>query len=237
MFGLGLPEIIFIFVLAALILGPEHMPRAARMIGKWSAKMRSAATSFTQAVTEDADISEIKSNLNDVRREIESAKNELSGVTKEVSNIGHETHEAFEDAKQELKAFQASTGRDNDRENDGVEPQPGASFMDRPMSGLSSTESHKTLSSCIEKEPCVPVLRSIRLSPHTFLPGAESHQVSKKRIALCGPEKGENNRSVSVSKPAAFPGFCIYRSLPAPVRSDNASLKSFVLSQKQKSEP
>ncbi len=222
MFGLGLPEIIFIFVLAALILGPEHMPRAARMIGKWSAKMRSAATSFTQAVTEDADISEIKNNLNDVRREIESAKNELTGVSKEVLDIGRQTHDAFEDAKEELKAFQASTGRDNEA----CVPEPETPVWNRPMVAFVT-----------EKEPCVSGLRAVRLSPHTFLPGAESHQVSKKRIALCGPEKGEHFKAVPVSKPAVFPGLCIHRGLPVPVNPDNASLKSFVLPQKQKPVP
>lgn len=49
MFGIGLPELIVIFVLALLIFGPRKLPELGRTVGKWISEFRRV----TQDLSED----------------------------------------------------------------------------------------------------------------------------------------------------------------------------------------
>jgi sec-independent protein translocase protein TatA len=55
MFGLGAPELIFIFVLALLIFGPKKLPQIGRTIGKGMAEFRRASTELQRAVNTEID--------------------------------------------------------------------------------------------------------------------------------------------------------------------------------------
>lgn len=217
MFGLGIPEILFILLLATLILGPEHMPRAARMIGRWSSKLRSAATSFGNAVASDADLNEIKTGLSEVRNEIDTTKNELLAPKKEISQVSAETHEAFEKAREELKSIQAFTGRDNScgtsessekkDEIEEVKPIPSC-FMSRPLGSGA-------------REIAMPVqcngLRAVSLSKARFLPEEISRLVVRRKIELETPDIIGNHRCVALEKANKKAAFLSIRKLDMPV--------------------
>lgn len=94
MFGLGIPEILFILLLATLILGPEHMPRAARLLGKWSAKARSAATTLTQAVTQDDDFKDVAHDWSKLQTEIQNAKTSLVNLKDDIQDTVREATNA-----------------------------------------------------------------------------------------------------------------------------------------------
>lgn len=207
MFGLGAPEIFLIIVIATIILGPEHMPKAARMIGRWSAKLRSAATSFNEAITNDKDLNALRNDLGEVKSELVYAKRELSLAGKEVEDASAGAHAAFREAQAELKNFQATTGRDaktetNDREadaqvsrEDGVSEKPDAQpkreektsitdYMSRPMGRLGSGDAEKVQSAA-------PVAGAVVLAKPVLLPGPVSRLVSRKRVMLDMPCAGE----------------------------------------------
>jgi sec-independent protein translocase protein TatA len=53
MFGIGLPELLLIMMLALLVLGPQRLPEAARMIGRAYAQLRRASEEFQRTIRQD----------------------------------------------------------------------------------------------------------------------------------------------------------------------------------------
>jgi sec-independent protein translocase protein TatB len=59
MFDPGLPELVLIFVLALLILGPERLPRVATQIGRWIGKARRTATQLRRQLEREIELEEL----------------------------------------------------------------------------------------------------------------------------------------------------------------------------------
>jgi sec-independent protein translocase protein TatA len=53
MFGIGLPELLLIMVLALLVLGPQRLPEVARMVGRAYAQLRRASEEFQNTIRQD----------------------------------------------------------------------------------------------------------------------------------------------------------------------------------------
>ena len=68
MFGIGMPELIIIFVIALIIIGPKKLPDLARALGKGMAEFRKA--------TDD-----IKANL-----DMDGMEDELKGMEEELAD-------------------------------------------------------------------------------------------------------------------------------------------------------
>lgn len=55
MFGIGMPELLVILVVALLVLGPKKLPEIARSLGRGMAEFRRASNEFTRTLSASLD--------------------------------------------------------------------------------------------------------------------------------------------------------------------------------------
>ncbi len=63
MFEVGFTELLLIFALALIVLGPEKLPKLAQQIGRWVGRARAMARQFREQLEEEAHNLETKVNL------------------------------------------------------------------------------------------------------------------------------------------------------------------------------
>jgi len=63
MFGIGMPELVIIMVIALIVMGPQKLPELARSLGKGLAEFKRASNDFRRNMEEEARIVEEKEQL------------------------------------------------------------------------------------------------------------------------------------------------------------------------------
>lgn len=71
MFGIGLPEMIIIMVIALIVIGPSKLPELARALGKGMAEFRKATQEIKDSLDIDEDFQAVKNDLADTVSGIE----------------------------------------------------------------------------------------------------------------------------------------------------------------------
>ena len=101
MFGIGLPEMIIIAVVALIFIGPDKLPGVLRSIGKGLVELKRATSDVRSTVQEEMQKIEEEIELKEVRESAQDFKNELGGVANKVDPL---TLSKFntEDQKEEI---------------------------------------------------------------------------------------------------------------------------------------
>lgn len=86
MFEIGFSEILMVGLVALLVIGPEKLPKVARMAGFWVAKSKRMVASVKQEINEEFQAEELrqslknKSGLNEFQKLIDDTSNDLRNI-------------------------------------------------------------------------------------------------------------------------------------------------------------
>ena len=84
MFDIGFSEVLLIFVIALVVLGPEKLPRAASQVGRWIGRARAMARQFKDQLEEEV-------NLENVRKAHKEAAAKEEASSKDKDAAGNTT--------------------------------------------------------------------------------------------------------------------------------------------------
>ena len=87
MFGIGLPEMIIIAVVALIFIGPDKLPGVLRSIGKGLVELKRATSDVRSTVQEEMQKIEDEIELKEVHESAQDFKNELGGVANKIDPL------------------------------------------------------------------------------------------------------------------------------------------------------
>ena len=106
MFSIGMPELILIFLIALIVVGPSKLPDLARALGKGIAEFKRAANEIKENLDLDDTLGDLKKEFKevhdaivDVPQELDSPAGEESGDTIEVEDDGEQSVKSSEESE------------------------------------------------------------------------------------------------------------------------------------------
>lgn len=107
MFDVGFQEIILIFVILLIVVGPERLPKLARTAGIWIGKARSMVASVKAEVEQELKVSELKESIakqagaedfKELKDSVKSLNTDMKSMASEMRSSVESTAKAAEAA-------------------------------------------------------------------------------------------------------------------------------------------
>lgn len=105
MFGISGGELFFIAIIALIVLGPERLPKVARMAGMWVRRARNQWDSVKDELERELAAEELKRSLHD-------AQSALQDTEQRIRESGAEARREFEQMRASVQEPDASAGTD-----------------------------------------------------------------------------------------------------------------------------
>jgi sec-independent protein translocase protein TatB len=110
MFEVGFSEICMVALVALLVIGPEKLPKVARMAGFWVAKSKRIMASVKQEIHEEFQAEELRQALKN-QSGINEFQKILDDTTKDIRSIG----DSITQKPETTKLTQKNTGLDEEQ--------------------------------------------------------------------------------------------------------------------------
>ena len=129
MFGIGIPEIIIIIVVALIFIGPDKLPGVLRSIGKGLVELKRATSDVRSTVQDEMHKIEEEIELKEIRESAQDLSNEFGGVASKIDP---------------LSLSKMSSGEQLEKIVDTLDKTEKYDSEDQPDTEVSSTKSKST---------------------------------------------------------------------------------------------
>jgi TatA/E family protein of Tat protein translocase len=108
MFGLGVPELIVIFVIALVVFGPKKLPDLGRALGKGIAEFKRATEEVKETIETEVRSVENKVEMDKIKADVEGVEAEIRALSDAAPETG--TKDSAEAGAKDLKEEGSSAG-------------------------------------------------------------------------------------------------------------------------------
>lgn len=106
-FGIGLPELILILIIAGLVMGPERLGQTARWLGRIVAQLQSISRGFVRQLNAELDAVDATGELKATARELQDLRRQVADLRQEVTAAAtrplQEGQQALRETREELE--------------------------------------------------------------------------------------------------------------------------------------
>jgi sec-independent protein translocase protein TatB len=128
MFDISFSELALCFIVALVVLGPERLPKVARMVGRWSGQARAYMRNLSTELERETSVADIKRQFQEAQQALLESKAALEQSTRALTDEVKQRIQPPGDA--EAAAVAATTAVPT--EPPPAEPAPNATQAPRP---------------------------------------------------------------------------------------------------------
>jgi len=113
-FGIGIPELIVVLLLAGLIMGPQRIRQVAHTLGRVTAQLQRVSREFTRQLNAELDALDdgsLRNTMDDVRQ----LQKEVDELRRELARTPESLREAGQKMSEETEAALKGSSADDDR--------------------------------------------------------------------------------------------------------------------------
>lgn len=154
MFGIGLPELIVIFAIALIVVGPDKLPGLAKSVAKTLMELKKTAEDFKDSLNEEANpLLDIKPELENAAKEFkerildtdetdDEVKNEQCQTTAETDTVtgGEETVPDILETSENNDSSLPPVEKTEKREDQNTKEEQSAPILEKPADESSAAE-------------------------------------------------------------------------------------------------
>lgn len=102
-FGIGLPELILIMIIAGMVMGPQRIAVAARWLGRTTSQLQSISRTFFRQLNAELSAADSDGQLRETYNELQSLRSQIEELRQEVTSVARNTVDEGREAVQSTR--------------------------------------------------------------------------------------------------------------------------------------
>jgi Sec-independent protein translocase protein TatA len=137
-FGIGLPELLLILILAGLVMGPHRIRQVARTLGRITAQLQRVSREFARQLNSELDAVD-SGEMRDAIADMRSLQNEVEALRRELSQVPSTLKEVTDAAATEGRKVLAESDKAPEISKDSMEQSAPTIQVEQKPAGESNT--------------------------------------------------------------------------------------------------